>query len=51
MKKRSPIHAYKRLLARDQDWDYAFLIACVSTVVEACGEPGMRRNGLRISVG
>ena len=27
MKKRSPIHAYKRLLARDQDWDYAFLIA------------------------
>lgn len=26
MKKRSPIHAYKRLLARDQDWDYAFLI-------------------------
>lgn len=27
MKKRSPIHAYKRLLARDQDWDFAFLIA------------------------
>ncbi|MBQ7572379.1 MAG: hypothetical protein IJT19_09100 [Bacteroidaceae bacterium] len=27
MKRRSPIHAYKRLLARDQDWDYAFLIA------------------------
>ena len=27
MKKRSPIHAYKRLLARDQDWDYAYLIA------------------------
>jgi hypothetical protein len=27
MKKRSPIHAYKRLLARAQDWDYAFLIA------------------------
>lgn len=27
MKKRSPIHAYKRLLANDQDWDYAFLIA------------------------
>ena len=25
MKKRSPIHAYKRLLARDQDWDFAFL--------------------------
>ena len=25
MKKRSPIHAYKRLLARDQDWD---IIAC-----------------------
>lgn len=24
MKKRSPIHAYKRLLARGQDWDYAF---------------------------
>ena len=27
MKKRSPIHAYKRLLARDQDWDFSFLIA------------------------
>ena len=27
MKRRSPIHAYKRLLADDQDWDYAFLIA------------------------
>ena len=27
MKKRSPIHAYKRLLARDRDWDYAFLVA------------------------
>ena len=27
MKKRSPIHAYKRLLACDQDWDFASLIA------------------------
>lgn len=27
MKRRSPIHAYKRLLANDQDWDYAYLIA------------------------
>ena len=27
MKKKSPIHAYKRLLAKDQDWDYAYLIA------------------------
>ena len=27
MKKRSPIHAYKRLLAKDQDWDYGYLIA------------------------
>ena len=27
MKRRSPIHAYKRLLADDQDWDYAYLIA------------------------
>ena len=27
MKKRSPIHAYKRLLADDHDWDYAYLIA------------------------
>ena len=26
MKRRSPIHAYKRLLADDQDWDYAYLI-------------------------
>ena len=27
MKKKSPIQAYKRLLAKDQDRDYAFLIA------------------------
>lgn len=27
------------------------LCAGVSTVVVACGEPGMRRNGLRISFG
>ena len=27
MKKKNPIHAYKRLLAHDQDWDFAFLIA------------------------
>lgn len=27
MKRRSPIYAYKRLLAKDQDWDYAYLIA------------------------
>ena len=26
-KQRSPIHAYKRLLANDHDWDYAYLIA------------------------
>lgn len=27
MKRRSPIYAYKRLLANDHDWDYAYLIA------------------------
>ena len=27
MKKRNPIHAYKRLLAKDLDWDYGYLIA------------------------
>lgn len=27
MKRKNPIHAYKRLLAHDQDWDYAYLIA------------------------
>ena len=27
MKKKNPIHAYKRLLAEDQDWDYRYLIA------------------------
>ena len=27
MKKKNPIHTYKRLLAKDQDWDYAYLIA------------------------
>ncbi len=26
-KRRSPIHAYKRLLADDHDWDYRYLIA------------------------
>ena len=30
MKKRSPIHAYKRLLANDHDWDYGYLIAVSS---------------------
>ena len=24
MKRRSPIHAYKRLLANDHDWDYNY---------------------------
>jgi len=27
MKRKNPIHAYKRLLAHDHDWDYAYLIA------------------------
>ena len=27
MKKKNPIHAYKRLLAEDKDWDYCYLIA------------------------
>lgn len=27
MKKKNPIHAYKRLLAKDQDWDFCYLIA------------------------
>ena len=27
MKRKNPIHAYKRLLANDHDWDYGFLIA------------------------
>ena len=27
MKKKNPIHAYKRLLAKDHDWDYGYLIA------------------------
>lgn len=27
MRKKNPIHAYKRLLTNDQDWDYAYLIA------------------------
>lgn len=31
MKKRSPIHAYKRLLANDHDWDYGYLIATYNT--------------------
>lgn len=27
MKRKNPIHAYKRLLAHDHNWDYAYLIA------------------------
>ena len=27
MKEKNPIHAYKRLLAKDQDWDYLYLLA------------------------
>ena len=27
MKKKNPIQAYKRLLAKDKDWDYGYLIA------------------------
>lgn len=27
MNRKSPIHAYKRLLADDHDWDYAYLVA------------------------
>ena len=27
MKRKSPIHAYKRLLADDHDWDYRYLLA------------------------
>lgn len=27
MKRKNPIHAYKRILANDQDWDYSSLIA------------------------
>ena len=27
MKKKNPIHAHKRLLAKDQDWDFCYLIA------------------------
>lgn len=27
MKKKNPIHAYKRLLANDRDWDYSYLLA------------------------
>ena len=27
MKKKNPIHAYKRLLTKDEDWSYSFLMA------------------------
>ena len=29
MKRKNPIHAYKRLLAHDYDWSYAYLIALI----------------------
>ena len=36
MKRRSPIHAYKRLLAKDYDWDYAYLIALEKKNSKGC---------------
>lgn len=32
--RRSPIHAYKRLLARDRDWDWCFLLALEKKKIE-----------------
>ena len=46
MKRRSPIHAYKRLLAKDYDWDYAYLIALEKKKLQRMHDCIKRENHL-----
>ena len=45
-KRRSPIHAYKRLLAKDYDWDYAYLIALEKKKLQRMHDCIKRENHL-----
>lgn len=46
MKRRNPIHAYKRLLAHDHDWDYAYLIALEKKKLQRMHDCIKRENHL-----
>ena len=46
MKRRNPIHAYKRLLAKDYDWDYAYLIALEKKKLQRMHDCIKRENHL-----
>ena len=46
MKRRNPIHAYKRLLAKDYDWDYAYLIALEKKKLQRLHDCIKRENHL-----
>ena len=45
-KRRNPIHAYKRLLAKDYDWDYAYLIALEKKKLQRMHDCIKRENHL-----
>ena len=46
MKRRNPIHAYKRLLTNDKDWDYAYLIALEKKKLQRMHDCIKRENHL-----
>ena len=46
MKRRNPIHAYKHLLAKDYDWDYAYLIALEKKKLQRMHDCIKRENHL-----
>ena len=45
-KRKNPIHAYKRLLAKDYDWDYAYLIALEKKKLQRMHDCIKRENHL-----
>ena len=46
MKRRNPIHAYKHLLAKDYEWDYAYLIALEKKKLQRMHDCIKRENHL-----
>ena len=45
-KRKNPIHAYKRLLAKDYDWDYACLVALEKKKLQRMHDCIKRENHL-----
>ena len=45
-KRKNPIYAYKRLLAKDYDWDYAYLIALEKKKLQRMHDCIKRENHL-----